>query len=192
MILYIIWDYVQLLLGIIGVGLSITWLLHIILFMAPRTKYFSLFLNKMFIDMDNAFGLFGTGAYAVWSFYLLWCVIKGNFKVGVRVPLFCTIHPMKVGETLMNAFLFNAFVLLLGAFAIIKFCATAFSVYARYTGIDILFNVGVNNLRYIKYFWWYYYFVMIGVAVIALVYLLILPSDRKAAAVDDTSLEELP
>jgi len=68
MILYIIWDYVQLLLGIIGVGLSITWLLHIILFMAPRTKYFSLFLNKMFIDMDNAFGLFGTGAYAVWSF----------------------------------------------------------------------------------------------------------------------------
>jgi len=191
-ILYIIWDYVQLLLGIIGAGLSITWLLHIILFMAPRTKYFSLFLNKMFIDMDNAFGLFGTGAYAVWSFYLLWCVIKGNFKVGVRVPLFCTIHPMKVGETLMNAFLFNAFVLLLGAFAIIKFCATAFSVYARYTGIDILFNVGVNNLRYIKYFWWYYYFVMIGVAVIALVYLLILPSDRKAAAVDDTSLEELP
>jgi len=190
-VLYIIWDYLQLVLGVIGVGLSITWLLHIILYMAPQTKPFSLFLNRMFIDMDSVFGLFGTIAYGIWTFYLLWCVIKGNFKVGVRIPLFCTIHPMKVGETMMNAFLFNAFILLLGSVAVVKFCSAAFKAYASYTAIDIIFNVGVQNLRGIKYFWYYYYWGMVAVAIITTIYLFILPSDKKAAQVD-IRLEDLP
>jgi LMBR1 domain-containing protein 1 len=45
--------------------------------------------------LDNAFGLFGTIAYGVFAFYLLLCVIKGNFKFGLRVPFLFEIHPMK-------------------------------------------------------------------------------------------------
>jgi len=188
--LWIMWEYAQLGLGFLGISISVTWFLHIVLYMAPQTKPISLFLNRMFIDMDNVFSLFGTAAYAFYSFYLLWCVIKGNFKWGVRIPLFCTIHPMKVGETMMNAFLFNAFILLLSAVAVVKFCATAFKDYARYTGIDILFNVGVNNMRYIKYFWRYYYWAMVLLAILTFIFLMINPSDKKAVSKDDD--EELP
>jgi len=190
-ILYIVWDWIQLLLGFIGIGVSATWLLHIILYMAPRGAPISYFLNSMFTALDNAFRLFGVIAYFIWAFYLLWCVIKGLFKVGVRIPLLCTIHPMKVGETMMNAFLFNAFVLLLGAFGVLKFVNTAFASYSGGTASFSLWNAGIDNLRGIKYFWWYYYWGMVAMAILTAIYLFILPSDKKAVQ-KDVELEDLP
>jgi LMBR1 domain-containing protein 1 len=47
------------------------------------------------VALDNVFGLFGTIAYGIFAFYLLWCVFKGNFKFGLRIPFLFTIHPMK-------------------------------------------------------------------------------------------------
>jgi len=190
-ILQIVWVWVQFFLGIIGISISITWLLHIFLYLVPPKKPIFLFLNTFFITLDNAFGLFGTSAYAVYSFYLLWCVIKGNFKFGLRIPILCSIHPMKVGATMMNAFLFNAWVLLLASIAVVHFCSSAFRDYARFTGIDVLFNVGVSNLKYIKYFWAYYYWGIIVLAVASLIYLFINPSDRKASE-RDVVKEDLP
>ena len=36
--------------------------------------------------------------YAIYVFYLLFCVIKGNMKFGLR--FFCLpIHPMRIGKT---------------------------------------------------------------------------------------------
>jgi len=188
-ILYIMWEYAQLFLGVCGIAISLSWLLHIILYMAPKQPI-NPWLNNFFTKLDSAFGLFGTVAYGIWSFYLLFCVSKGIFKLGVRIPLICTIHPMKVGETLMNAFLFNAFILMLSALAIVKFCSAAFSAYASYTAIDIIFNVGVNNMRGFKYFWWYYYWVMVALAILTQIYLFINPSDQKAVNPDDE--EKLP
>jgi len=190
-ILQIVWIWVQFFLGIIGISISLTWLMHIFLYLVPPRKPISLFLNAFFITLDKAWGLFGTTAYAVYSFYLLWCVIKGNFKFGLRIPILCSIHPMSVGATLMNAFLFNAWVLLLASVAVVHFCSSAFRDYARFTGIDVLFNVGVSNLKYIKYFWAYYYWGIIVLAVATLIYLLINPSDRKAAE-RDVVKEDLP
>lgn len=74
--------------------LSILWVLHVIIYevlVPPPTG----FLNVMFIGLDNAFGLFGTVAYAIFAFYLLLAVIKGNFKFGMRIPFLFEIHPMK-------------------------------------------------------------------------------------------------
>lgn len=102
--------------------------------------------------MDNAFGLFGTIAYGLFSFYLLWCVIKGNFKFGLRIPFIFSIHPMKyffffinsiyniyfflrVGETLMSSFLFNTLLLLVASITVVQFCANAFSAYNNNTSI---------------------------------------------------------
>ena len=42
----------------------------------------------------QGFPLFGTGAYCLFTFYLLWCVMKGNMRVGLRCFCFA-IHPMK-------------------------------------------------------------------------------------------------
>lgn len=42
----------------------------------------------------QVFPLFGTLAFGIFSFYLLWCVVKGAMKFGIRL-LIITIHPLK-------------------------------------------------------------------------------------------------
>eukprot|EP01118_Nematostelium_gracile_P010170 TRINITY_DN3485_c0_g1_i1.p1 TRINITY_DN3485_c0_g1~~TRINITY_DN3485_c0_g1_i1.p1 ORF type:complete len:488 (-),score=119.73 TRINITY_DN3485_c0_g1_i1:108-1571(-) len=177
-ILQIIWDYTQLVLGVISIVLSICWLLHIILYMTAKPPIHP-FLNNFFIALDEAWAIFGVLAYGIFAFYYMWCIIKGNFKFGLRIPLLFSIHPMKVGETLMNAFLFNTLLLLLASMTLVQFCSDAFSLYNRFTGIDSLFNIGVRHLIGIKYVWYYYFWAILGFAVLGLIYLCLFPSDRK-------------
>ncbi len=62
--------YLKLLFGVVGVGLSICWLLQILLYIfvyPPVTP----FLNTLFTDLDNAFPLFGTVAFGIFCFYLI-------------------------------------------------------------------------------------------------------------------------
>ena len=150
--------------------------------------------------------------YALFSLYLLFCVIKGNFKFGLRIPFLFAIHPMKVGDTMMSSFMFNVMLLLLSSVTVVGLCATAFSVYANMTSISgkkrknggkgggknfgdvisffffffffcccaVIYNIGVKNLRYIKYVWRYYQWALFGVALITLIWLLIWPSDLRA------------
>jgi len=179
-ILRVVWDYTQLVLGICGIVISICWIIHIILYEAVvNGPPINGFLNNFFIVLDSAFGLFGVIAYSIFAFYLLWCVIKGNFKFGVRVPLLFTIHPMKVGATLMNAFLFNTLLLLLSSVTITQFCSSAFSMYARVTSANSIFNVGVRYLLGIGYVWQFYQWAFVAIAILSLVYFLLFPSDRK-------------
>jgi hypothetical protein len=72
------------------------------------------------------------------------CVIKGNFKFGIRVPFLFQLHPMKQNYTLVSSFLFNCELLLVTSYAVVEFCAQSFSVYARDTSAQgILFRVYV-------------------------------------------------
>jgi len=58
--------------------------------------------------------------------YLLVAVMGGVFKVGVRC--FCmTLHPMRYGKTLINAFMFNTMFVLLCAIPVVQFCTEAFN-----------------------------------------------------------------
>jgi len=179
-LLQVVWDYVQLILGLCGIVISISWLIHIILYVIPVPPVYG-FLNDFFVTLDNTFTLFGVIAYGLFSFYLLWCVFKGNFKFGMRVPFLFAIHPMKVGETLMNAFLFNTLLLILASVSVVQFCASSFDIYNRITGVSVLFNVAIRNLMYIKYVWWYYFYALLFFAIFGIIYLLIWPSDRKQA-----------
>ncbi len=86
--------------GIVAAGISGTWLVHILVYMFLSPPLDPL-LNTMFIEMDKTFGLFGTGAFAVFCFYLVMATLKGNFKVGLNF-LFFTVHPMSPGNTLMS------------------------------------------------------------------------------------------
>jgi len=93
--------------------------------------------------MDSVFPLFGTLSYGAFTFYLFFCVLKGCLKIGLRC--FCmTIHPMEIGNTMMNSMLFNVWMLLFTAPAIVQFTASAFSTYARLTAVDMLFG---NQVR---------------------------------------------
>ncbi len=73
-------------LGCIFICLSILWFIHIAIYVLPRRPYHP-FLNQFFIDLETgipSFPLFGVLAFALFAFYLLWCVVKGNFRLGVR------------------------------------------------------------------------------------------------------------
>lgn len=172
--------YLLLILGIIGVFLTILWLLHIILFVFTQPYPFHPFLNDMVRALDGVFGLFGTVCYGLFAFYLLLCVIKGNFKFGMRIFILFPIHPMRVGGTLMNAFLFNTLLILVCAVSITQFCTTAFSDYTSLTAINSMFSMSVRNLRGIKYVFVGYVYAFFIMVFLTAIYLGIKPRERPA------------
>ena len=73
--------------------------------------------------------------------------INGTCKVGLNLLVF-TIHPMKLGATLMSSFLFNVALVLLASTAVIQFCSQAFSLYAYQTAIyEIFGNQVIDGLK---------------------------------------------
>lgn len=169
-----------LILGIISLGISFMWILHIILYVLPNEPIHP-FLNDFFVQLENisGFSLFGVTAFAVFSFYLLWACIKGNFKLGIRFA-FIKMYPMELKNTYMNAFLANTWVILLCSIPCVQFCATAFPIYTRYTDIDILFGTQIKNLKFLRYFYAYdvFIFILIIVAFLSLLYFIARPNDQ--------------
>jgi len=160
--------------GIIFGGVSASWVLHIVLFILPA-KAVTPFLNDFFVKLtDNVpgFPLFGVLAFALWSFHLLFCVVKGNFRLGVRF-LFIKLYPMEIGNTLMNAFLFNTWIILLCAVPAVQFCVTAFPIYTSNTQASIMFGTQVRYLDFFRYFFLNNVFV-IALVVMALLTCLVL------------------
>jgi len=160
--------------GILGVMISIVWILHISLYMLP-SEPISGMLNEALIYLDeNVWGLFGTTLYAVFSFYLVLCVIQGNVDFGLNCICF-KLHPLVPGDTLMGSFLFNAMILGVTSFSLVQFVSQAFQGYA---GADssstILFHVSARNLKFFKYFFRNNVFIycMLGVAVLNLLRLI--------------------
>jgi LMBR1 domain-containing protein 1 len=147
----------KMLLGTLGIFLSIFWMLHIIIYNMAGVDPF---LNTFFIALDQTFSLFGTVAYGIFSFYLLWAVMKGLFRLGVRL-LFFTVHPMKIGDTLMNSFLFNTMIILVCSVTVTQFCAMSFREYAANTAVDSMFSTYVLRLRGIGYIMIYMQYLLV-------------------------------
>lgn len=174
----------QLILGIIGLVLSITWIVHIIIYVLPSPPLHP-FLNNFFIALEEAFGAGNTGllgvlAFAIYSFWLLACAVKGNFKLGMRF-LVWKIYPMELHKTFMNAFLFNTWLILLCAVPTVQFCAWAFPVYARYTDVNQLFGNQIKYLPGFRSLWTnnIFIYVMVVVAFLSLFVFIISPNDRS-------------
>lgn len=54
------------------------------------------FLNRVLTGLeDSGVSFLATGFFILFDIYLLWCVIKGTFKFGVRIPFLFKFHPMK-------------------------------------------------------------------------------------------------
>ncbi|EPS57824.1 hypothetical protein M569_16993, partial [Genlisea aurea] len=143
----------KLILGVIGLIVSIAWIAHIVIYLLINPPL-SPFLNEIFIKLDDVWGLLGTAAFAFFCFYLLLAVVSGATMLGLKL-VFITIHPMKWGGTLMSSFLFNVGLILLCSISVIQFCATAFAYYAQATAAQEIFGHTLESLRGIKYLYKY-------------------------------------
>jgi len=175
----------QLVGGILSLVLSIVWIIHVILYTFVQPPV-SPFLNAYFVALDRVFPLFGTLTYAIFSVYLLLCVIKGNIKFGLRVFIF-QIHPMRIGATMMNSLLFNTELILLCSVAVVHFCQENFSLYTRLTDIDMLLGVQVENLRVLEAFYRNNVFLYVFniLALLSFIWLLVFPKEVKQERFDD-------
>jgi len=161
--------------GIIGVILSILWIVQICIWTNTATYPF---INYMFIAMDGIWQFFGVLFFGIFAYWLLWCVIAGNYKWGIRVPLFFTIHPMRPNDTLMNSMLVNTLLILVASVAATHLCAESFSEYARITSVNSIFNLAIKNLRGLYWFWYVIVWVLIGIAGLSGIYFIWKPTDR--------------
>lgn len=189
-----LWYLLKLFLGVNGLGLSLSWIIHIILFVLPDPPIHA-FLNDLFIALARPFGsegfaLLGILAYSLWTMYLLWCCVKGNTKLGLRFIIW-RVYPMEVHATLMNAFLVNTWLILLCAVPVVQFSVQSFPIYARFTEADMLFGSQIQYLQFFKYFWDYDIFIiaLLGISFLTLIGLLVYPTDR-AQQINDM-LEEV-
>lgn len=173
-------SWLALAMGILSAGLSIAWFFHIILCNIAKVTPF---LNSLFIALDQAFTLFGVLAYGIFSFYLLWCVVKGCTRIGINLLLF-TVYPMKVNGTLMNAFLFNAMLIMITSVSVVQFASISFADYAANTSVSTLFTTYISRLKGLEYIVMYLQYPLVGVAFLALLWLCICPR-RKVKDDDD-------
>ncbi|KAJ3189945.1 hypothetical protein HDU85_000232 [Gaertneriomyces sp. JEL0708] len=159
--------------GIIGALISFFWILHMILYLIPVALHqlpFSPFLNDFF-EAVNVVPFLGTAFYALFGFWLLGCVVKGNASLGMKV-FFLPVHPLRMGETMMNSLVFNVGVVLITSMSVAQFCALAFRKFAKYTSNDTIFGVQMQNLRGIQYGYDAFIFILLGFAVLTIGYML--------------------
>lgn len=180
----IILYFLTLVVGVLSVFITILWLLHILLYVFFLPYPITTFLNTVFIKLDDAWGLLGTIAYGIFSFYLLVCVVKGNFKFGMRLFFLFPIHPMRVGGTLMNAFLFNVALILIAAFSVTHFCSVAFADYTAKASINSMFALAVQNMYGLKYIFVGYVYVLFIMAFLTGIYFAVKPRDRPPSIND--------
>ncbi|ORC84720.1 LMBR1-like conserved region-containing protein [Trypanosoma theileri] len=170
----VIKGYLYLFLGIVFASMSFMWLLQMII---HNMAHAHPFLNNMFRGLDKAFMFFGVLAYGCFSFYLLWCVVKGCIKIGGNLVLF-QIYPMEPNGTFMNAFLFNAMLIMITSMSVVQFCTVSFAEYAANTNISAMFTVYVANMQGIKYVVMYLQYPLLVIACLSIAWLLICPRRR--------------
>eukprot|EP01083_Nonionella_stella_P208193 755726_1 len=172
--------WLKLFFSIIGASMSLMWLVHICIFILP-TQPIHPFLNNLFMELSiPGFPLAGVWAFCCYSFWLLLCVVKGNFRFGLRVAC-CRVFPMEFHNTLMNSFLANTWLILISSIVVVQFCALAFPVYARNTQIDLLFGTQIRFLQFFKYFFDNNVFIwtLLAFVVIACCWLFLCPKNES-------------
>lgn len=83
--------YFSAFMGVVTGGMGIIFVVHIIVFMLTKPPVF-LFLNTAFINLDKAFALFGTLAFALFCLWLIAAV-----REAPPVPLLAPPGPLTVG-----------------------------------------------------------------------------------------------
>lgn len=176
--------YISLFLGICSLIISLFWLIHICVYMFPKTPL-APFLNNYFEWFDKWFSLFGVLSVAIFTVYLLFAAITGCFKFGLRVACI-QLHPMILGKTYMSSFLFNIGLILMCAMPVVQFSANAFSDYARNSTINQIFNVQIANLNFFGFFFTknIFVYVFLGFMILSGLYLMCKPRDTPPSGTE--------
>ena len=89
---------------------------------------------------------------------------------------------MEVGNTYLNAFLANSWLVVLTSVPIVQFCTTSLPYYTRSTSVDVLLGSQVKYLLYLRYFFAFnvFEFLIIISAGLAFFHLLSNPNDHSA------------
>ena len=119
--------------------------------------------------------------FSIIAIYILATVIKGALKFGLRFIFCMSIHPMNLGRTFMNSFLFNLFLIMLTIPAVIHFIVELFEGYMRGTSIAFIFTELINKMKWFK--WFYeskiFFYIYLGIALLTLIYLLCKPNNDR-------------
>lgn len=169
------WIYGNLVTASLAIVLGFAWILHIFLY---TTFELTPFLNTLLVDLGNIFPLLGTIAFCVLTFYLMWATFHGQMALGLRLVFF-QIYPMRKHDTLLNALLFNGFLMLLTSFALIQFVSRSFRDYAPLSSINGLMNVYILRLKGIGYIIAWAEFALIAVALASVLWLLLCPKKKQ-------------
>lgn len=62
---------------------------------------------------------------------------------------------MEVGNTYLNGFLANTWIITLCTMPCVQFCVAAFPIYTRSASVDTLLGSQVKYLKFFRYFWKY-------------------------------------
>ncbi|KAH0570835.1 LMBR1-like membrane protein [Spironucleus salmonicida] len=123
--------------------------------------------------------------FAIVAFFVIFCYLKGVTKFGFRFILFVSIHPMQKGLTQISSFLFNASIMLIGILASLQFFTTVFSSFTYGSAAGILFNVGVSNIQYLRYWFHFQYAVLCCVMVISFILCIFLKPKQIDSDIED-------
>jgi LMBR1 domain-containing protein 1 len=117
---------IQLGVGCLGAVISLMWILHLILYSCIKNarggRILTGFLNTAFVGGERIFPMITLSLYTIFTFWLLWCVLRGYTKIGLRavaVPLF----PLKKAGTYINSILVNTALVVCTSIAVITFCS---------------------------------------------------------------------
>lgn len=179
-----VWGILKLVLGCCAFVFSIVILIQIIFYkLVVKNKIpHSEFLNDVFVFFEFKMARFISSIFfSSIAIYILATVVKGTIKFGLRF-LFCMpIHPMLVGRTFINSFLFNLMLVMLTTPAIIHFIIELFEAYLRGTSAAFIFTGLVRKMKWFK--WFYetklFFYVYLGFAFLSLVYLLCKPNNDR-------------
>lgn len=175
-----IWYWVKLFLGIIGIIISIIWIIHIIIYFLT---HFHPFLNAFLDILDRGFPYAAIIFFGIFVYYLYWCVLDGTASVGINL-LIIRLHDMEKHNTPMTSILFNSGVMLFASFGIALFATMNFSIYQRLTALDMIYGTQMQNLAGLRYVWQYGTYVMFAFILIALIWKLV-TLKKKDHQVDD-------
>mmetsp|Transcript_68096 Transcript_68096/g.181182 ORF Transcript_68096/g.181182 Transcript_68096/m.181182 type:complete len:227 (-) Transcript_68096:83-763(-) len=175
----------RLVLGVITAVFTLLWTIHIVFGILITINGVPLlgFLNVLLEAIeDSGVQVMATLVFAALNFHLLACVVKGCFKFGMRVFCLFPIHPMRVGDTPLNSFLFNLVLILFGTCAVVMFSHEAFRDFSRLTAADVIFGAQTRYLDFFRVFYQnnVFLYTFLVWAVVTLIYLLCKPRDESA------------
>eukprot|EP00796_Vickermania_ingenoplastis_P013416 gene13416-9231_t len=179
--------YGRLVLAIISICLALLWIVQIFVY---NTFDLSPCVNVVLIELGTLFPLLGVLAYGVMAFYLMWATFNGQIALGLRLVFF-QIYPMKKHDTLLNALLFNSFLMLLTSFAVVQFVSRSFRDYAPLSSINGLMNVYIIRLKGVGFIIAWAQFLVVGVSLLSVLWLIMCPKKGRKENREDPRLLDL-